>query len=79
MKVLHKYKVSDHDYAVRPITRSIAIRQFCIECMGWQAGAVLACPSHHCVLYPYRMGPGNTDCTVENTIKRSLKLSPEGK
>jgi hypothetical protein len=27
-------------------------------------------PSRHCVLYPYRMGPGNVDRNVEDVTKR---------
>ena len=79
MKVLHKFKINDHEYAVKPITRSTAIRQFCIECMGWQSSLVTDCTHKHCVLYPYRMGPGNIDRTVVEDPEASLNPSPEGK
>jgi hypothetical protein len=78
MKVLHKFKTGDHNYSTKPITRSIAIRQFCVECMGWQTHLVSECTHKKCVLYPYRMGPGN-DLKVEEDPETSLNLSPEGK
>ena len=36
-----------------PIT---AIRAFCLECVGHQAGAVRTCADDLCPLWPYRMG-----------------------
>jgi len=33
-----------------------AIRNHCLECMGYQAKEVKNCPAKECWLWPYRMG-----------------------
>jgi len=38
------------------LTRSKAIRYFCLECCGWQYNEVRDCQSCLCPLYPYRLG-----------------------
>jgi ribosomal protein L44E len=45
-------------------TRSVAIRWFCYECMGFDSGglgsvaaAVRDCPAKKCPLWPWRNGP----------------------
>ena len=45
------------------ITRSDAIRYQCIECMGFQPKSVRACTDQACALWPYRLGPGQTQQT----------------
>ena len=69
MKVIHRYKVDNYKFKTGPITRSKAIRLFCIECMGWQPHLIPDCPSNHCVLYPYRMGPGQVDKSQERVLQ----------
>jgi hypothetical protein len=38
-------------------TARTAIRNHCIECMGYQARDVATCSAPECHLWPYRMGP----------------------
>ena len=37
-------------------TRKQAIRNFCVQCMGYEAAEVRRCTAPGCWLYPYRMG-----------------------
>ena len=46
-----------------------AIRAFCLECVGHQAGAVRTCADVLCPLWPYRMG---TDPGRERAEERGL-------
>jgi hypothetical protein len=41
-------------------TPTKAIRLFCVECLGHQAGEVAKCTAALCPLYPYRMGCAHT-------------------
>ena len=38
--------------------RALAVRNHCMECMGWNAAAVRRCTAPECWLYPYRFGTG---------------------
>jgi len=38
------------------LTRGRAIRYFCVECCGYSLIEPKECVSHHCPLYPYRLG-----------------------
>jgi len=42
-------------------TRGIAIRNFCLECVGYNSGEVSKCSAKKCWLYPYRMGAQGMD------------------
>ena len=44
------------DLQTANLTPIKAIRQNCIECMGFQAREVAECTGTHCPLYPFRMG-----------------------
>ena len=37
-------------------TRRVAIRNHCLECVGYNAAEVVRCTSPACWLYPYRLG-----------------------
>jgi hypothetical protein len=41
--------------------RSIAIRNWCLECVGWEFCEVTRCTGRDCWFRPYRMGPGRTE------------------
>lgn len=51
------------------VTRAAAIRNHCIECMGYVATEVKDCTAPACWLYPYRMGRG-VDLTRERPEER---------
>ncbi len=36
-------------------SRRMAVRAFCLECMGWSANEVRDCTAPYCPLYPYRL------------------------
>ena len=55
-------------------TRSVAIRNQCIECMGYAAHEVKECSAPECWLYPYRMGKEEVD--EESSLVR-LKVMVE--
>lgn len=40
----------------RPTTPSKAIKEFCLECVGWNKKDVKTCPSKICPLWDYRTG-----------------------
>lgn len=42
----------------------VAIRNHCLECMGYQTGEVPICTSPECWLYPWRMGK----LTLDNSL-----------
>lgn len=52
------------DYDQRPnytdpenlLQRAKAIRSKCVDCCGGNQAEVRACESHHCALWPWRMG-----------------------
>jgi len=49
--------------------RRVCIRNFCIECMGYQRQEVSRCTSKGCWLYPYRMGT-----SPEGAAKRGVDV-----
>jgi hypothetical protein len=51
------------------VTRSQAIKAFCIECMGYQKSLVKDCPDLGCPLWPFRKGYGqdSTDVPIRNS------------
>lgn len=56
MAFTHTYKVSNTETVTKSISAHKAIRQFCIECMGWNSGEVKRCTAKQCVLFPFRFG-----------------------
>lgn len=48
--------------------RSVAIRNHCIECMGYNATEVRECTSPKCWLYPWRMGRLDRDALEIESI-----------
>lgn len=46
------------------LTRAQAIREFCIECMGYEVREVNKCPAEPCPLWPYRKGKGKDETTA---------------
>ena len=50
-------------------TRKYAIRNFCLECMGYNAAEVRRCTAPECWLYPYRLGRGETPLAAEVPTK----------
>lgn len=45
------------------LNRARAIREFCIECMGYQLREVNRCPDQACPLWEWRRGPGGPEPT----------------
>jgi len=35
-------------------SRKMAIKAFCLECVGWDRGEITICTDSGCPLYPYR-------------------------
>ena len=46
-------------------TRKQAIRNMCLECMGYQIAEVHKCTSEQCWLWPYRLGAKDSTENVE--------------
>ena len=44
----------DEHMTYDPYPRSLAIKCFCSECMGWDSDPVTECTSTMCPLFPYR-------------------------
>ena len=44
------------DLKTRTLTALWAIREKCLECMGWNVAEVRRCPSIDCALFPFRFG-----------------------
>lgn len=53
--------------AVTSNRRQLAIRAFCLECVGWNAAEVRRCTGRACPLFAYRMGghPGASEPDAE--------------
>ena len=62
-----------HRIAMRPRaadeipTARAAIRNHCLECSGYDSGAVKRCQTVECWLYPYRLGRHKAPEAVETT------------
>ena len=54
------------DLQTANLTPIKAIRQNCIECMGFQAREVAECTGIHCPLYPFRMGKAHVPGRARN-------------
>ncbi len=62
MAIKHKIKRKNGKLKEVNLTRSLAIKAFCTECMGFgEAHPVKDCTSCNCPLYPYR---GKTNLTL---------------
>lgn len=50
-------------------SRKQAIRNFCLECMGYESAEVIRCTSNACWLFPYRLGSVNKkEITAEQKL-----------
>jgi hypothetical protein len=52
------------------LNRRKAIREFCLQCVGWSASEVDNCTMPECPLYPYRSGAGK-----QNAKERQKAIS----
>lgn len=43
------------------VSRKQAIRNFCLECVGYESAEVIRCTSTECWLHPYRLGAVDKD------------------
>ena len=61
-------------------TARIAIRNFCIECMGYQVYDIGGCTDNQCWLYPWRMGktPDELKKKMSDEDKERLKQQLKG-
>lgn len=55
-------------------SRKEAIRNFCMECMGYQQAEIRRCTSTQCWLYPWRLG-----ALDDETIKEEKQQVKAGK
>lgn len=51
----------------------VAIRNHCLECVGWESGEVQKCSAPACWLWPYRLGY-KKGATPQDAIKHELPL-----
>ena len=58
-----------HGHEVIDLNRRRAIRERCMNCLGWNHGRVRGCDFENCELYPYRSGQGKQDAK-----KRSMAI-----
>lgn len=50
-----------HALARKPLNRAKAIRESCVECMGYQVRGINKCPDLACPLWEWRRGPGGPE------------------
>lgn len=51
----HTVRTADNDFVRIPrLTRGLAIRMHCTECLGWQGNAKEDCTDELCCLFPFR-------------------------
>ena len=60
MGIKHKVRRKNGKLKEVDLTRSLAIKAFCTECLGWETHPK-DCESHECPLWPFR---GKTNLTV---------------
>ena len=60
MATKHKIKVRSGKLREVSLTRSMAIKAFCTECLGWEVHPK-DCTATECALFPFR---GKTNLTV---------------
>lgn len=53
------------------LNRARAIREQCIECMGFLVHAVNKCPDQACPLWEWRRGPGAPE-SCETPLRRQI-------
>jgi hypothetical protein len=56
MSIEHKIKTRNGETRVVNLTPMKAIRQYCLQCLGFSAKEVRQCGEAPCALHPYRMG-----------------------
>ncbi len=61
-------------HAVVDVNRRKAIRERCLNCVGWEMGEVRACDFEHCALLPFRMGRGKQDAKARANAIRAYCL-----
>lgn len=61
------------------MTRAVAIRQFCLECMGFYKSEIDRCPDRACPLWEFRRGPvGKEEVDVPLRYQESRPNRPMG-
>jgi hypothetical protein len=50
----HTVETEDGGTISLRLTRGLAIRLFCTECLGWEGNPKSDCTSRRCPLYPFR-------------------------
>ena len=60
---------------VMNLNRRKAIRERCLNCVGWIPSEVRKCDCTDCALHPYRMGTGKQDAK-ERAVAVQKVLSP---
>jgi len=55
--------------------RSIAIRNFCLECYAYNSAETSRCANRGCWLWPYRFGPRRPSALT--LVRQELDMTPE--
>jgi len=55
MAISHSF-ITKNGMKTKKLTGMTAIREKCLECMGWSFAEVKNCPSKDCALFPFRFG-----------------------
>ena len=73
MAIEHTYRNNGNgDVETCDLTPILAIRKFCIECMGFKVRDVKKCTDTLCKLFPFRMGRAHTPGRArKNTPKKA--------
>lgn len=58
-------------------SRKDAIRNFCMECMGYQMAEIRRCTSTECWLYPWRLGMLDDEVKKEKKKAKAKKTEKE--
>jgi len=53
-RLIPKQYITIYKKAMGGRSRKMAIKAFCLECVGWQRNEVVLCTDKNCPLYPYR-------------------------
>lgn len=59
------------------MTRSKAIKGYCLECSGGSAKEVTMCPIPDCSLYPFRFGNSPKSVVYKKRMKTAARNYPE--
>jgi len=64
--------------ATRPrLNRAKAIREHCLECMGYQCQLVNRCQDRACALWEWRRGEGSPEWTMTPLRRQTQRFSPQ--